>query len=95
VAEVTLRQFVDGKCGVLNCSYNEEGYCANDDYEFSAQMLAEIIHRKNITDDYIECTGADQDESICEYCGVYYRTGYELEEFWGAIVRRPVVVCEC
>lgn len=95
MVEVSIKDFVEGKCPIMNCEYNcGQGTCENDSEEHLADMMNSILEDGEILDRDVVCSGANIDESRCEECGGNIVEKSETEEFWGAMVSRPVWSCE-
>lgn len=104
---VINEEFFDNwKCDQMNCFHNEDQMCVRGDDWQQEYQEADTYAKEDLQEEYIEgvsvweyigdCEFFDEDDEKCEECGSELQTSYEQEEFWGAMVNRPVVYCpEC
>jgi hypothetical protein len=75
-------------CDQLNCRYNEDGVCANADWD----EIFNLIHQTENEYELIPtvCEISDIDEDICGLCGERYVNSKEHSEYFGRPVRENI-----
>jgi hypothetical protein len=74
----------DRDCDQLNCRHNEDGICANADWDAIFKEAHELAKQFDLIPTVCEIN--DIDEDICGLCGERYVNSKEESEYFG----RPV-----
>jgi len=85
---INLLDYLNGKCHLKGCIYNDHGHCTCEDEEFLANRLEDTKDaiRLNVinTKKDFACHEVKPKENTCLYCGSQLKKYFETYEVWGA-----------